>query len=222
MGGPVFHSRAVCNLERAGRSERRNRFGLGLAVATVLAVFSGATTAQAAIDWAGVPGRQVTLFYPGQASWEWALTPANMGGANSFRQEGKACRTCHDGEEQKMGSDIVTGAVRNVIDENKAPKQRPSIEPNPIAGKPGSLTATVKFAQRRHQPLRPSGIQPGQPAQRTAEPELRHPGVGDVQPRQNGGRDARRLLRRLPQRLPPACPTAATSARCTWGPPAPG
>ncbi len=108
--------------------------------ATLIALFA-APAAHADINWASVPGREVVLFYPGQAAWEWALTPANMSGALAFRQEGKACRTCHDGDEKKMGSDIVTGTVRNAGN-----KQLPSIEPTPIAGKPGWVAVTVKFA----------------------------------------------------------------------------
>ena len=114
---------------------------LKLLTAAAFAALFSPLSAQAAINWASVPGRDVVLFYPGQAAWEWSLTPADMSGALAFRQEGKACRTCHDGDEKKMGSDIVTGTVRNAGN-----KQLPSIEPKPIAGKPGWVAATVKFA----------------------------------------------------------------------------
>ena len=112
------------------------------AAAALLGALFAASPAQAAIDWASVPGREVVLLYPGQASWEWALTPSDMSGAPKFRQEGKACRTCHDGEEQLRGSRIVTGGVRK----DEKGDTHPSIEPSPIPGKSGSLTATVKFA----------------------------------------------------------------------------
>ena len=65
-----------------------------------------------------------------------------MSGATKFRQEGKACRDCHDGEEKKIGSAAVTGTVWK--DEKGG--DHPPIESKPIAGKPGWLAATVKLA----------------------------------------------------------------------------
>ena len=95
----------------------------------------------AGIDWATVPGREIVLFYPAQSSWEWALTADSMSGATKFKTEGKSCFNCHDGEEKTMGDHLVSGKPRVFKDGTK-----PSIEPTPIAGKPGSITATVKFA----------------------------------------------------------------------------
>jgi hypothetical protein len=113
-----------------------------LALLAGLTGLAGASNAHAAaIDWGGVPGKDVVLFYPGQASWEWSLTPDDMSGATKFRQEGKSCVDCHDGEEKAMGEHLVSGKPRLF-----KTGQKPSIEPTPIAGKPGSITATVKFA----------------------------------------------------------------------------
>lgn len=83
-----------------------------------------------AIDWSGVPATDVTLFYPGQASWEWVLTQADHSGAPKFR-EGKNCRGCHEGEEGQIGDLIVSGK---------------KLEPAPIAGKRGSIPVKVKAA----------------------------------------------------------------------------
>jgi cytochrome c-type protein NapC len=83
-----------------------------------------------AIDWASVPGKDVVLLYPGQSSLEWTLTNGEHDGAVKFKQ-GKNCKDCHIGEENKMGPLIASGKVN---------------EPTPIAGKPGNITATVKFA----------------------------------------------------------------------------
>jgi len=83
-----------------------------------------------AIDWAGVPGKDVVLFYPGQSTWEWELTPTDHSGAPRFR-EGKNCHECHAGEEKSMGTLLVSGKKN---------------EPTPIAGKPGFVEAKVKFA----------------------------------------------------------------------------
>ena len=52
------------------------RFGIcALGLAAGVGGLIAAAPARAAIDWASVPGKDVVLFYPGQASWEWALTP---------------------------------------------------------------------------------------------------------------------------------------------------
>ena len=96
--------------------------------------------AHAAINWSSVPGKDVMLFYPGQSSWEWALTPADMSGATDFRN-GKDCANCHIGEEKDMGPQIITGRPRVF-----KTGEKPSIEPSPIAGKPGAVPATVKVA----------------------------------------------------------------------------
>ena len=106
-----------------------------------LGALLGMTPAHAAgINWASVPGKEVVLFYPGQSSWEWALTNADMSGADDFKK-GKDCSTCHIGEEKDMGPQIVTGKPRVF----KA-GEKPSIEPTPIPGKPGAVPATVKVA----------------------------------------------------------------------------
>jgi cytochrome c-type protein NapC len=111
-----------------------------LTAAAALGALFGVSHAQAAIDWSGVTGKDVVLFYPGQASWEWALTTADMSGAEDFRK-GKNCDVCHIGQEKDMGPQIVTGQPRVFKDGTK-----PSIEPTPIAGKPGTIPATVKVA----------------------------------------------------------------------------
>lgn len=100
----------------------------------------------AEINWASVPGKEVVLFMPGQSPWEWALTADDMSGATKFRQEGKSCVDCHDGEEKTMGDDLVANQTRHFAPKGKPAYDKPSIEPNPIAGKPGSITAVVKFA----------------------------------------------------------------------------
>lgn len=83
-----------------------------------------------ALDWSGVSGKEVVLFYPGQASFEWALTQSDHSGAKKFRK-GKNCSECHRGEEVKIGALIASGK---------------KLEPTPIAGKRGSILATVRVA----------------------------------------------------------------------------
>ncbi len=85
----------------------------------------------AAVDWQNVPGQRITLFYPGQASWEWLLTDHE--GSADIRS-GQFCRHCHNGMQAEMGQKLVSGAL---------------MEPEPIAGKPGSVEAEIKTAHDR-------------------------------------------------------------------------
>jgi cytochrome c-type protein NapC len=113
-----------------------------LAAAAGLAAVLAAPGARAAgIDWASVPGKDVVLYFPSISNWEWALTADDMSGATKFKQEGKSCAECHDGEEKAMGDHLISGKTRVFKD-----SQKPGIEPTPPAGKPGWITATVKFA----------------------------------------------------------------------------
>jgi Ethylbenzene dehydrogenase len=60
------------------------------------------------IDWSGVPAKTVTLFYPGQASFEWIQTGKDHGGARPFNK-GERCSECHAKEVKDMGAKIVSG-----------------------------------------------------------------------------------------------------------------
>src|SRR6187549_3992999 len=80
----------------------------------------------ATIDWSKVQVTNVTLFYPGQSSYEWLRTAAHPG--SSVVQTGGACLTCHTGKEKAMGEKIVKGGP---------------LEPVPVKGKSG--TADLKF-----------------------------------------------------------------------------
>ena len=92
---------------------------------------AGIAPAAAAPNWSSVPAKDVQLFYPGQSSWEWVLTPADHPGAEKFRG-GKNCAACHIGDEKNMGALLASGKKN---------------EPTPIAGKPGSIDAKVQFAR---------------------------------------------------------------------------
>ncbi|WP_448189320.1 NapC/NirT family cytochrome c [Azospirillum sp. sgz301742] len=80
------------------------------------------------VDWSAVPEKTVTLFYPGQTSFEWIQT--EHGGARAFKK-GEQCSGCHEGEQADMGAKMVTG--------KKA-------EPTPIPGKRASIPLTVQAA----------------------------------------------------------------------------
>ena len=107
---------------------------LNIAVATALtALGSGAAWSAdpAKIDWSAIAMSEVVLFYPGQASYQWMLsTEHRKGGAKGVR-EGEPCLECHKGEEAAIGDKIVSGK---------------RLEPNPIAGKVGSIKVTLQAA----------------------------------------------------------------------------
>src|SRR3954464_5690021 len=102
-----------------------------LAVMTTFLAFTGFAGDSLAVDWAKVQGKDITLLYPAQMSWELVLTQAEHSGASKFR-EGKNCRQCHEGDEDSSGNLMVGDK---------------SIEPTPIAGKPGFVKANIKFAR---------------------------------------------------------------------------
>ena len=101
-----------------------------LLIASGFVLAFGMNPALAAVDWSGVAAKDVVLFYPGQSSWEWVMTPTDHEGAEKFRG-GKNCHQCHAGDEKTMGDLLVSGKKN---------------EPTPIAGKPGSVEAKVKIA----------------------------------------------------------------------------
>lgn len=98
---------------------------LGLCILMALS-----TGSAQAIDWNKVSSKDVALFYPGQASWEWVLTIANHSGATKFRG-GKTCRGCHEGEHARIGDLIVSGQ---------------KLDPAPYPYETGSVVVNVKTA----------------------------------------------------------------------------
>ena len=81
------------------------------------------------IDWSGVVAKNITLFYPGQASFEWVQTGKDHGGARAFLKGGDRCSTCHLKEVKDMGAKIVSGEI---------------LEPTPIEGKRGSIDVKLQ------------------------------------------------------------------------------
>ncbi len=103
---------------------------LAVAAAGTLALAAFASRPAAALDWSGVPAKEIVLFYTGQASFEWSLTQSDHSGAKKFK-EGKTCLDCHGGEEVEIGARIASGQ---------------KLEPSPIPGKTGSIKASVQAA----------------------------------------------------------------------------
>jgi hypothetical protein len=99
---------------------------IGVAVGTVsLALAADPRT----IDWSQVPTKSLILFYPGESTYDWLVSPAHPG-AQQVGQ-GQACRSCHEGSEKDRGNRIVKGGP---------------IEATPIAGKNGAIDVAVQAA----------------------------------------------------------------------------
>ena len=92
---------------------------------------AAAGTVAANVDWSAVPATDMTLFYPGQASFEWVQNGKTHGGARPLTKGGDACTTCHAAELEAIGTKIVAGG---------------DLEPTPIPGKRGLINATVQAA----------------------------------------------------------------------------
>lgn len=94
------------------------------------------------INWGGVPAANITLFYPGVASWEFLLSDDHRLGAHEIKQGRKDCRHCHlsrEGELDLKADEIAAGAVRMKRSHNP-------FEPEPITGKKGTISARVQAA----------------------------------------------------------------------------
>lgn len=105
---------------------KRSTLILGLA-AFVSA--SGMAVDVQSIDWSKIPATSVTLFYPGQSSYEWIHSASHPG--SGAVKDGQACVTCHKGSEKTLGEKIVKGGP---------------LEPVPVKGKNGSVDLNVQAA----------------------------------------------------------------------------
>ena len=77
----------------------------------------------AALDWTQVPTKTITLFYPGQSTYQWLRSPEHKR-ANMQTIEGQACVACHKGEEEELGNLLV---------------KEGRLEPMPVDGKNGVI-----------------------------------------------------------------------------------
>ncbi|BAL22879.1 ethylbenzene dehydrogenase-related protein [Azoarcus sp. KH32C] len=103
-------------------------------VVALAALGIGATQAAdpAKINWAKVPAVTVTLFYPGQSSYEWLRSDAHKGASKEVKR-GDSCTSCHDEEdaEKDLGEKLVKGGP---------------LEPRPVKGKSGFKELKVQAA----------------------------------------------------------------------------
>lgn len=81
-------------------------------------------------DWSNIPETNITLFYPGQSSYEWLLGKEHKR-ANKKVAAGDSCVSCHEGEEQEIGGVIVSGE---------------RLEPTPVKGKQGTIDLSLQIA----------------------------------------------------------------------------
>lgn len=84
----------------------------------------------ASIDWSQVPTKSLTLFYPGQSTYQWLRSPEHKN-ADAQTKEGEACIACHKGEEEKLGNKLV---------------QEDPLEPTPLPGKNGVVKVALQAA----------------------------------------------------------------------------
>jgi len=92
---------------------------------SVIAAAPAMAADPAKINWSKVPVATVTLFYPGQSSYEWLRS--DHPGAKAV-MDGQACIACHKGQEKAKGDKLVKGGP---------------LEPMPVKGKNG--TVNLKF-----------------------------------------------------------------------------
>jgi hypothetical protein len=105
---------------------RRLTMGLG-----IIAAFPASTWAADAgsIDWSRVPAKTLTLFYPGQSTFQWLRTAEHPGAP--VVQGGGACLTCHKDSEEKLGNKLVKPG---------------KLEPAAVEGKNGTVKLNVQIA----------------------------------------------------------------------------
>jgi hypothetical protein len=106
------------------------KLALGAATAALMASVSGPALAAPPADWSQIPAKTIKLFYPGQSSYQWLRSRAHKR-ANKKVIRGDSCVSCHEGEEEELGTLLVSGE---------------KLEPNPIEGKNGTVDLKVQVA----------------------------------------------------------------------------
>ena len=112
---------------------------------------SGGGASNFNVDWTDVKSQKITLFYPGQASFEWIQTGKDHGGARAFLKGGDRCANCHIKEVKDMGAKIVTGEK---AEETPIPDKRPWIDMDLQATHDGvNLYLKFQWANGPHNPV---------------------------------------------------------------------
>ena len=122
----------VAEAVEAAIAEEQARVAQAAAGAEASATPAAAGDSVAAnVDWDVVPTSSLTLFYPGQASFEWAQNGKFHGGARPLTKGAEPCASCHAAELEMIGNNIVLGG---------------ELEPTPIPGKRGTIRVTAQAA----------------------------------------------------------------------------
>ncbi len=111
-------------------------------ITLVLSFTLFAANANAEPNWSSVPKKEITMFYPGVASWEFLISKDHSLGARNIKKGKKSCVRCHvsdSGEYDIMTNDIATGKY------NMKKSQKP-FEPDPLPDKIGFFSSKVQTA----------------------------------------------------------------------------
>jgi len=100
------------------------------ALCAIAAAVASSAALAAPPDWGKVPGKAITVFYPGASPMEWITKGSEHGGARALKK-GESCASCHHDEAADMGKKMATGQ---------------KLEPRPIKGKAGSIPVQVQAA----------------------------------------------------------------------------
>lgn len=105
-------------------------------------LLAGQAGGAGAPDWTKAAQRELTLFYPGVASWEFLNGEDHRLGGREIKKGKKDCRHCHmskEGELDLKAAEIATGSM-------KMKRSHNPFEPEPTAGKKGTIKARVQAA----------------------------------------------------------------------------
>jgi hypothetical protein len=115
---------------------------LFLPVLFALLLLSPVEGAAGEADWSKIASKEVTLFYPGVSSWEFLNGDDHRLGGREIKKGKKDCRHCHmskEGELDLKAAEIASGAM-------KMKRSHSPFEPEPQAGKKGTMKARVQAA----------------------------------------------------------------------------
>jgi len=98
--------------------------------------------AAADVDWSKVPVKQVKVFYPGQASWDFLRGQDHGTGAAPVKTIKKACAECHVGES----GDYDVNADKIITGELMRSKSKQALEPQGETGAKGFKDVATQVA----------------------------------------------------------------------------
>lgn len=118
------------------------RISIALSLLVMLAGLGPTGGMAADVDWSKVPVKQIKVFYPGQASWDFLKGQDHGTGAAPVKTIKKACAECHVGEsgEYDVNADkIITGELMKS-------KSKEALEPQGMAGAKGFKDVAMQVA----------------------------------------------------------------------------